>query len=190
MLIPVTYLKDRLGITSQSDVIALTRTIEAVGVMFDRYADRHFERSDSAEQFFRADAREIPLLWYPVEVVSAIYVRDNARSSWTRQTPDYELRHNCILSLSESLGGESQQGRILYSGGYVAAGTTAESWQTALPKDIELAAIDQAAFWYENKHGLRVPSAASGAKAERSGSDLNLLPHVRTILDTYRRIAL
>jgi len=190
MLIELRYLKSRLNISGSADDVELTRIAEAVGASFDKFCDRHSERSESAEQWFWASEREIPLLWYPVESVSSIMVRTSARAAWVRQSVDYEIISNCILSLRSTIGDDTEQARVLYSGGYVVPGTTAEVYQTALPKDLEQAALDQAAGWYENRHTVRIPSASQKATGSRGAADLTLMPHVVDILNTYRRMSL
>lgn len=190
MLVELTTLKTRLGITSSGDDAALTRTIQAVGAEFDGYCNRHLERSESAEQLFSADDREISLLWYPVESISSIQTRTSRRSAWVRESVDYEIRYGCVLYLQSSIGDETEQARVMYIGGYVPPGTTADDGQTALPKDIEQSALDQAAFWYESRHSLRVADLNARGNTQRASGDLTLLPHVTEILDRYRRLAL
>ena len=41
--------------------------------------------------------------------------------------------------------------RVTYTGGYVLPGDTPDAGQTALPDDLEQAAVEQVAYWFRNR---------------------------------------
>lgn len=190
MYCQLTDLKSRLGITSTGDDAAMTKVIQAVSEAFDGYCDRKFTRSESASMFWDADAREIPLDRYPVESVTGIDLRLHARSPWVRQTVDYEIRNGCVLALASELGDPGQIVRVRWIGGYVLPGTTPGYGETALPADIEQAALDQSASWWENRHTLRTATVDPGARVSRQTVHAALLSHVAITLDRHKRMAL
>ena len=53
----------------------------------------------------------------------------------------------------DSWGGP-QLARVTYTGGYVLPGTAPAAGQTALPADLESAAIEQVAAWYQQRDKL------------------------------------
>jgi hypothetical protein len=64
------------------------------------------------------------------------------------------VRRACVISLLTPLGIASQQARVTYTGGYVLPGATPGAGQTALPAELEQACVEQAAYWYQNRHRL------------------------------------
>jgi len=77
---------------------------------------------------------------------------------------------------------------VTYTGGYVLPGTDAEAGQTALPKDIELAALEQVAYWYQNKDRLGINNvAAEGGGSINRFYTYDLAPDVEGTLKPYIR---
>jgi hypothetical protein len=78
-------------------------------------------------------------------------------------------------------------GRVTYTGGFVLPGTPPGQGQTALPKDLESAAIEQVAAWYYNKDkaGLIRHWPSNGTYLVLSQQPL--LPAVAGILRKYQR---
>ncbi|HWW02583.1 MAG TPA: hypothetical protein VNZ64_22990 [Candidatus Acidoferrum sp.] len=77
-----------------------------------------------------------------------------------------------------------------YTGGYVLPGTTPGAGQTPLPDDLERAAVEQVAYWFQNKAniGLRISWPSGGTYQQFAVQDL--LPSVQAILDTNKRWSL
>ena len=133
---------------------------------------------------------EIVLDRYPVENIGAIAMRDNAAAAWVAQSGLlYEVDAAAgILSLPGPLGSRWMKCQVLYTGGYVLPGATAEAGQTALPADLESACLDQVAYWYQNRHSLRIADLDGKTSPTRGDKSTVLLPVVEEILKGYKRI--
>jgi hypothetical protein len=80
--------------------------------------------------------------------------------------------------------------RVTYTGGYVLPGDTPAAGQTALPDDLEQAAVEQVAYWFRNKEktGLIRSGPTSGIFDTFLQSDLLL--DVKSIIKKYERFLL
>ena len=88
------------------------------------------------------------------------------------------------------LGTSWEQGRVTYTGGYVLPGTSPGAGQTALPKDIENACVEQVCFWYRARNRGGISSASGGGSSISQDAGLELLPIVANTLQPYRRLQL
>jgi hypothetical protein len=103
------------------------------------------------------------------------------------------LNHECYLCIdcaTSSLALDprlSTLGRLTYTAGYVLPGDTAGPGQTPLPSDLENAAVEQVAYWFQNrdKLGLLRYWPKDGIYQQLSG--LDLLPSVAAVLERYKR---
>lgn len=188
MLCTLAELKARLAITTSGDDNALTAIANAVEVRFNRYCGRVFARASAAECLFDAEAMQVSVDHYPVESVTSMWIRAKATAAWEAADVDYEILDGGIISLSTPVGSSGQRGKIIYAGGYVLPGTTPGTGQTALPYDVQAAALDQASLWYEQRHSLRTLQLGAKGAADPATSALVLAPHVTEILDPYRRL--
>jgi hypothetical protein len=190
MLTELATIKGRLGIADtdiQYDDL-LTNAIEAISARLDRECNRRLARTSGALEEFHGDAIEIVPACYPIESVTKFELKTNERDGWVEQTGvEYLLRRGCVVSLAQRLGDGRQQGRISYTGGYVLPGTTAEAGQSALPADIEQAAVEQVASWFLNrdKVGLIRDWQKGGIYEEFVQGDLLRAP--RAVVEKYRR---
>jgi len=192
MLTQLATVKDRLGIMpgdTQYDAM-LTRAIEVVSARFDSECNRAFARTVGASQEFNASDTEIIARCYPIEVVSKFEFKAAEADGWTEQVPAYLLRRGCVISLTLPLGAGNSIARITYTGGYVLPGTAPAAGQSALPLDIENAAIEQVAFWFQRRETLGViriwPSGGNYIQLV----DTDLLPAVRAVLRKHTRFTL
>lgn len=188
MLCQLTEIKTRLGITTSGDDTVLTAFANAVESRFNQYCGRVFARSATAEMMFDAEAMQVSVDRYPVESVTAFYLRTKATEAWSAVSVDYEILDGGVLALQSMLGCTGQRAKVVYIGGYVLPGTTPGTGQTALPYDVQAAALDQAALWYEQRHSLRTIQPGAKGALSPATSALALLPHVVEILDRYRRL--
>lgn len=156
MLTQLATVKARLGIapTDVSKDAELTLFIQATSARFDRECRRTFARAENITQEFGADEMTVIVETYPVESVSKWETRSHEADAWIVHTPYYLKRRNSILVLDEALGSARQIARVTYTGGYVLPGTTPGAGQFALPKDLESAATEQVAAWYQNRDKL------------------------------------
>jgi hypothetical protein len=191
MLTQLATVKARLGIApadvSQDDL--LTRAIEAVGARCDRECGRTLQRTVGAEHIFPACETEIVLTCYPVESVTRFELKSTEAEGWQEQLGvDYLIRSASVISLVLPLapmgGGLA---RLTYTGGYVPPGTVVGPGQTALPKDLENAAVEQVAAWYQNKDKLGLLRHWPSGGTYLVISQLPLLPAVAVTLRRYQR---
>ena len=75
---------------------------------------------------------------------------------------------------------------MTYTGGYVLPGTVAALGQTALPADLESAAVEQVACWFQTRDflGLKTHWPSGGTYLQFTQEPL--LPAVRAVLTNYR----
>ena len=199
MLTQLTTVKARLDIaaidTTRDDF--LTRAIQAVSARFDRECNRTLARTVGATQEFGGADREIVARCYPIEAVSKFELKTTEAEGWVEQTgTDYLVRQACIISLSAPLSFireasyiPAQLGRVTYTGGYVMPGTTPGAGETALPPDLEAAAIEQVAVWYQQRDKLGLIRYWPKDGIYLVFTQLALLPQVSATLRPYRRWA-
>ncbi len=188
MLTQLTTVKDRLAITVTTYDTLLTNAIKAVSDRFDQLTNRTLSRTVDITQEFIADDTEIILSCYPVETISKFELKSNETEGWLEQTGvDYLIRNSCVVSLNTRLGTEYQQARITCTGGYVLPGATPGAGQTALPNDLEQAAVEQVAYWYRNKDVLGLIRNWPSGGTYQVFRNAELLPTVEATLKTYER---
>jgi len=66
-------------------------------------------------------------------------------------------------------------------------GTAPSAGQTALPDDLEQAAVEQVAFWFQNRDKLGLIRNRPNLGTYQQFAQLDLLPSVKTVLKTYER---
>src|SRR5437667_2251630 len=146
MITQLLTVKTRLGI-DEFDVThdaLLTNAIKAVSARFDQECNRTLARTVGAQHEFNAEETELRVPCYPVEAVTKFELKANETDGWIEQTDiEHLIRRNCVVSLAQRIGTWREQGRITYTGGYVLPGATPASGQTALPADLEQAAVEQ-----------------------------------------------
>jgi hypothetical protein len=92
-----------------------------------------------------------------------------------------------VIGLEEGLGSARQQARVIYTGGYVLPGETVGAGQTALPAELETAAIEMVAFWYQNRDRVGVNRVWPKGGLFEEFQDIDLVPSVRAALEKYER---
>jgi hypothetical protein len=197
MLTQLATVKERLGLLAndaQFDSL-LTRAIEAVSVRFDRECNRTLARTVGAMQEFPASETEILARCYPVEVVSKFQVKVSEAEGWVEQAAvGHLVREGGVVSLIEPLVFIAQSfavaprlARMTYTGGYVLPGTAPVAGQAALPADLETAAIEQVAVWFQQREKLGLVRHWPSGGVYMVFSQLPLLPQVVAMLRPYRR---
>jgi hypothetical protein len=197
MLTQLATVKARLAIApadvSQDDL--LTRAIEAVGARFDRECNRTFARTVGATQEFPATDTEVIARCYPIETVTKFELKTSEAEGWVEQTGvSYLVRQACVISLSAAtsfIGPVSSLNpglaRVTYTGGYVMPGTAPGAGQTALPADLESAAIEQVAVWFQQRDKLGLIRHWPSGGVYLVLTQLPLLPQVTASLRPHRR---
>ncbi len=196
MLTTLTTVKDRLGIAPGDTTYdtLLTNAIKAVSARFDKETNRTLARTENATLEFDPADTEILAPCYPIESVSKLELKQNETDGWLEQ-PDikYLIRHGCIVSLPSplsTLNSQPSTARITYTGGYVMPGTTPAPGQTALPDDLEQAAVEQVAFWFQKRDKLGLRTSWPNAGEYKQFGESDLLRSVSSTLRQYERITL
>jgi hypothetical protein len=195
MLTQLATVKARLAILeseTQYDGL-LTRAIEAFSARFDRECNRTFARTVGTTQEFPGGEIEIPLWCYPIETVTKFELKSSESAGWVDQTGvDYLVRAKCVVSLTVPLWplrSSAALARVTYTGGYVLPGNTPGTGQTALPVDLESAAVEQVVFWFQRRDTPGVIRVWPSGGNYMQLVDTDLMPAVRTVLRRHTRFS-
>jgi len=188
--------KDRLGkFDTESDSI-LNRIILGIEAIFDAATGRRLILNGTDETTcFTGDCRRIIVPRYPVVSITSI-----------KESVTYDFGNADALVADESYRLIAARGvlyrigtywlaiedgiQVIYKGGYVAAGQTPGSGETAMPADLREAAIEQATFIFKRKDDIGLIGAGFDGGSINKFSVMKLLPMVQTVLDKYRRPSL
>jgi hypothetical protein len=191
MITELNTVKGRLGIDEfevKYDAL-LTRAIKAVGTRFERICRRRFERAADFQQEFEIGEVEIALVLYPVEAVTKFETREKEMDAWVEKTGvEYLVEAGCVVSLRKRLG-DCGMARVTYTGGYVLPGTTVGAGQTALPDDLEQAAVEQVAAWFMNRDKVGLVRNWPKGGVYQEFQQTELLPGVKEVLKAYGRLS-
>ncbi len=189
-LCQLSSVKSRLGLgeADVQDDELLGNFIALVSGIFAKECHREFARSATATYEFRGDDMDIPVDRFPVESVSKWELKSSETEGWVEQTDIVYLLNapKSILELSIALGTSRQLGRVTFAGGYVLPGGTVGAGQTALPGELEQAAVEQVAFLYQNKDRLGLTSV-TGEGGSISRQAMELLPFAAAVIKKYER---
>ena len=189
MLTQLSTLKSRLGLLepdTQYDSL-LTNAVKAVSERFDRECNRRLARTENFVQEFSPDITELCAVCYPIETVTKFELKANETDGWIEQTGVlYLVRRQCVISLTAPLGTARQQARVTFTGGYLLPGDTAPQ-ATPLPADLEQAAVEQVAYWFQNRDRLGLLRIWEYNGTYRHFADLDLLRSVKAVLFPYTR---
>src|SRR5207302_1338842 len=148
--------------------------------------NRTLARAVNAREEFAADQLELCLSRYPIESVTKFELKEKESSGWVEQTGvEFLIRRNCVISLLSqlsTLNSQPAQARITYTGGYVMPGTTPGAGQTALPDDLEQAAVEQVAYWFQNRDKLGLLRIWPHQGTYEQFAELDLLHAVQAVL--------
>ena len=193
MLTQLSTIKSRLAIPAAdlTNDDLLTSAIASVTARFDKETNRTLARRVSATHEFDATDTEILPPLYPIETVTKWETKSSEAEGWKQQpVTGYLIRAGSVISLSSALSPPSSTpalARLTYTGGYVLPGTDPALGQTPLPDDLEQAAVEQVAYWFEtrDKLGLKNYWPSGGIYLAFTGADL--LPSVKAVLASYQR---
>ncbi|HWW00462.1 MAG TPA: hypothetical protein VNZ64_12250 [Candidatus Acidoferrum sp.] len=196
MITQLTTIKARLAIpdADTTNDALLTAAIKAVSARFDKETNRTLARTVGFRQEFDPADTELLATCYPVESVTKWETKSSEQEGWLEQpAPDYLIRQSCIISLRSPFilyPSSFILSRVSYAAGYVLPGTTPGPGQTPLPDDIERAAVEQVAYWFQNKSniGLRISWPSGGTYQQFAAQDL--LPSVQAVLGAHKRWSL
>jgi hypothetical protein len=197
MLTQLATVKSRLEIlpTDVTHDDLLTRAIQAVSARFENECDRIFGRTVGITQEFDAADTEIIAACYPIEKVIRFELKRTEAEGWVEQTGiSYIVRQGCVISLTAPLSYipaiaaiEPQLARVTYDGGYVMPGTVPGPGQVGLPADLESAAVEQVAAWFQQRDKLGLIRHWPSGGTFLVFVQLPLLPQVSAALRCYQR---
>src|SRR5207247_690412 len=194
MLTQLATVKSRLALVVTDYDDLLTNAIKAVSARFDKETNRTLSRTTSATHEFDAADTEILTPCYPVESVTKFELKSNETDGWIEQTGvQYLIRRQCVISLSTPLSilrSPFSIARIQYSAGYVLPGTTPGAGQTALPDDLEQAAVEQVAYWFRNRDNTGTVRTWPHDGTYQAFLQSDLLLEVKAVLKKYKRFSL
>jgi len=193
MLSTLSSLKLRLALPDldvQYDAL-LTTFLTALSSRFDKETNRTLMRTVNSLHEFDAGDTEILPACYPIESVSKFELKTSEAEGWVEQTNvTYLIRRNCIVSLASPLSTLTTQPstcRLTYTGGYVMPGTSPGAGQTALPSDLEQAAVEQVAYWFQNRDKLGLLRHWPHQGTYLQFDKIDLLPSVTAVLKQHQR---
>lgn len=192
MLLTLADLKSRLGIANTADDTRLTALITQVGARFAKFCDRDFERATAAVEY-HDPLRFLVLRHFPAETLALYYDTSRVFGATTLLTVDEHYIFNAAnghvyLSI-DTCQRIPLTIKAIVTGGYVPAGTTPGTGQTAIPEDIARAVLQQCEFEWKNHSEFGRQSISLQGQSV-SVAEYNLLPEVKATLNSYRRITL
>ena len=197
MLTQLDTVKNRLALAAGDPTYDdfLKQCIEAVSARIDRECNRSFARTVGVTQEFAARDKEVIARCYPIEAVTKFEVKTSEAGGWLEQVGvDCLVRERCVISLLfpllpqlSILSLQRALGRVTYTGGFVLPGLNAGDGQTALPADLESAAVEQVAAWFQHRDKLGLLRYWPKDGVYLVFSQLPLLPQVSATLRPYQR---
>jgi len=192
MLAQLSTIKARLGLEQfdTTDDSILTNLLRHVSARFAIECNRIFDYGAALTYDFRAEQINIIVDRPPIELVSQFELKTTEAEGWLPQLAiDYLLSpRKAVIELPEPIGISGQLARVTYTGGYILPGTTPTGNQIALPDELELACIEQVAYWYQRRTQLGLLSVSSeGGSTVQQFQSSDLLPQVRAVLKRYER---
>ncbi len=197
MLTQLSTVKSRLALVVTDYDDLLTNAIKAVSARFDKECNRTLARTASVTHEFDATDTEVMPPCYRVESVTKFELKSNETDGWSEQTGvQYLIRRACVISLSFPLNSQLSTlnstglARVTYSAGYVLPGETPSAGQTALPDDLEQAAVEQVAYWFRNRDNTGLIRSWPHGGTYEAFAQSDLLLEVRAVLKKYERFLL
>jgi hypothetical protein len=194
MLTQLATVKARLSIPdtdTQYDAL-LNNAIKSFSARFDKETNRTLARTENAVCEFDPDDTEIIVPCYPIETVTKFELKSSESTGWQEITPapDYLIRRTCIITLLSPLRNPQSALRVLYAGGYVLPGTVPSAGQLPLPDDLENAAIEQVAYWFQTRDNIGLDTIWPHFGTYQKFAQFPLLLSVQQVLGHYRRYTL
>ncbi len=196
MLTELATIKSRLALAPLDltyDVLLL-RAIIATGARFDLETNRTLARTENAAFEFATEDAEILVPCYPIESVSRFELKASEAEGWVEQPGiDYLIHGHCVISLHSAFRTPHSTlalARVIYTGGYLVPGSAAVPMATPLPADLEQAAVEQTAFWFQNRDKLGVIRQWPKGGSYEQFADTDLLASVRETLRRHTRFVL
>jgi hypothetical protein len=187
--------KADLGISDTADDAVLTRTLEGLQGRFEARCNRLFARAENVTEYFDGGTRALYVQRYPIESVASVII-DSDRVFGSEdalvEDDDYVLNQEQGTIIWSGVHGwpsyvVARAIQVVYTGGYVAAGTTPSAGQFPMPEGLRGAFLLQAGFEWRNRLNLGKQSVgAQGANV--SLAPAKLLPEVESVLAPFVRM--
>jgi hypothetical protein len=197
MLCTLDDIKTRLGIGSEFDAM-LTRLIDSFAAIAKTYTGRTLiAPAADATEYYTGLGQFLQVMAYPIIAVTSIkeaadYDYTNAEAL-TANT-DYRLVNGGLKGVLYRTWGNwldlPDAVQITYRGGYCAAGVTPSTGEHELPADLREAAIEQVCFIFKRRDDIGLSSNSFQGGSINVFASMDLLPMVKQILETYRRLSL
>lgn len=193
MLTTLLTVKARIGLAPDDikDDVLLGNFIGWASARFDNECNRVFAAGNYEDEF-QGDETELRLRAYPVSAITAIALKSNETDGFQAQTNvDYVIRRAMLISLRATVGRSSDVLKVSYTGGYVMPVDPPDTQKfatlTPLPADVQQAATEQVAYWWQNKSRLGIVSMSGEGGSIGQFAKLDLLPTVAATLKKYER---
>lgn len=189
--------RERVGTetaTTTNDT-AINDIIRGVSAIFDEYCLRTFIlNSTDATEYFDGGDNVIIVHRFPIVSVTSLTESPEGTYDWDNETALTENTHFRVIKtagmIKRIVGAVFMPGvetiRLVYKGGYTAAGVTPGTGETALPNDIREAAIEQSQFTLKRRDDIGLTATSGQGLSITKFSPMDLLPMVRKILNKYR----
>jgi len=190
--------KTRRGLTTTDNDSLIERIILGVAAAFESYCRRPLIlNSSNVTEYYTGLGQYLQLARYPIAAITSIkeacdYNFTTAEALTADE--DYRLirsgKSGVLYSMLGCWDPNPDAIQVVYRGGFVAAGGTVGTGETALPDDLREAAIEQAVFLFQRKDDMGLVAVSGVGGSINKQVDMNLLPQVKLILDNYRRPSL
>ena len=190
--------KLRRGLATTDNDTLLERIIVGVQSAFESYCRRQLLLTAAAvTEYYTGQGQYLQLNRYPIAAITTI--KEAADYNFTSAIAlvadsDYRLirsgKSGVLYSMLGSWDPNPDAIQVVYRGGFVAAGGTVGTGETALPDDLREAAIEQTVFLFQRKDDMGLVAVSGVGGSINKQVDMNLLPQVKLILDNYRKPSL
>jgi len=190
--------KGRLGISDTDHDDTINRIISGLTTLFETHCERPLLlNAAETTEYYTGKGGYLQLHRYPVVSITSIkesLTYDFDGASAMVENTDYRLSkaglNGVVVSLLCDWSSDPDSIQVVYNGGYCSAGQTPGEGEWALPADLREAAIEQASFIFKRKDDLGLSGVGFEGGSINKFSPMDLLPMVRKILDSYRRVSL
>jgi hypothetical protein len=197
MLCTLDDIKTRLGIGSEFDAM-LTRMIDSFHAIAKTYTGRTLiAPAASATEYYTGLGQFLQVMAYPI--ISITSIKEASDYDYTNAdalvvNTEYRLVNLGLKGVIYRTWGTwldlPDSVQLVYRGGYCAAGVTPSTGEFELPADLREAAIEQVSFLFKRRDDIGVSSNSFQGGSINVFASMDLLPMVKQVLESYRRLSL
>jgi len=188
--------KGRLNIADTGNDAAINAIISGLTGVFETHCGRPLlVNAADVTEYYTGRGSYLQLRRYPIVSITSItesltYDFDGAAAMIANS--DYRMvnagRKGIVYSLLCDFSDYQDSIRFIYRGGYCSAGQTPGEGEYFMPADLREAAIEQASFIFKRKDDIGLSGVGFEGGSISKFSPMDLLPMVKKILDSYRRV--